>query len=319
MNCSPYFRIPRITQDWGAERVLLGVKMPNNNNIVHSTYVVRNTAGGRKTEKGAGVSNLKCNLWDEVGKDDFLRALTATKPAMLGANGWRCIPILTGTGGNIIKAKDAKQVFFNPDTHSFLSFIQPDGRQTGLYMSGEYRQDCKYEMTLGAYLIEQEILKEIPDDSELWVTKIMVSDKAKAREKIKSELQAYLDAGDMENYFAWKSYYPLEIDDMFLSESNNKFPVDECRKQQKNLLANYEPECVEFYRDEFNKVKFKHSNLTPIKDFPIGPKDFKDAPTIIYEFPEDNVPFGTYIVSVDPYNEDSSSSKINSLGTIYVY
>jgi len=319
LNCTPYFRVPRITKDWTKERVLLGMKRKNNDNVVHSTYVIRNTAGGVKTEKGAGVSNLKSNLWDEIGKDDFLRALTATKPAMLGANGWRSIPILTGTGGNIVKAKDAKELFFNPDTHTMLSFIQPDGRKTGLFMSGEYRTDCKYKMNLGDYLISEGILKDIPEDSELFKTKVLISNKEEARAKIDAELKSYLDAGDISNYNAWKSYYPLEIDDMFLSESNNQFPIDACRRQQKNLLANYDPQCVDFYRDESNSVRWKESHLIPISKFPIAPKDVKDAPVIIYEHPELNVPFGTYCIGIDPYNEDSSSSKVNSLGCIYVY
>ena len=319
LNCSPYFRVPRITQDWTAERVLLGLKLSNNNNIVHSTYVIRNTAGGKKTEKGAGVSNLKCNLWDEIGKDKFLRALTATTPAMVGANGWRCIPILTGTGGNMTNAHDAKKLFKNPKTYKMLEFLQPDGSTTGLFMSGEYRSDCKYEMTVAEYLIQQGVITEVPKDSELWITKILVSDKEKARKLIKEELQSYLDAGDMENYYATKSYYPLEINDMFLSESNNKFPPEETRQHQKELLTNYEPLCVEFYRDKSNKPLWRTSDLSPIDKFPVGPTEMKDAPVIIYEEPEEGVPFGTYCVGIDPYNEDESSSKINSLGTIYVY
>ncbi len=319
LNCSPYFRVPRITQDWTAERVLLGLKLTNNNNVVHSTYVIRNTAGGKKTEKGAGVSNLKCNLWDEIGKDKFLRALTATIPAMVGANGWRCIPVLTGTGGNMTNAADARKLFMNPGTYKMLEFLQPDGRTTGLFMSGEYRQDCKYEMRLGDYLIREGILTTIPEDSELFMTKILVSDKEKARKLIESELASYLDAHDMENYYAHKSYYPLEIDDMFLSESNNKFPTNETRDHQKELLRNYEPLCVDFYRDKSGKPKWRLSDLFPISKFPIEPKDFKDAPVVIIEEPEEGVPFGTYIVGIDPYNEDSSSSKVNSLGTIYVY
>lgn len=318
LNCTEYFRVPRISRDWTSERVTLGVKNKFGDNIVHSTYVIRNTATGRKTEKGAGVSNLKCNLWDEIGKEDFLSALTATKPAMLGANGWRCIPLCTGTGGNIEKAQDAKSLFFNPETHSFLSYLQPDGRTTGLFLPGTLRQDCKYETTLANYCLSQGFLKEIPEGSELWYTDILVSDTEEAEKKIRSELDSYLKSGDIVNYNRWKAYYPLTIDDIFLSESNNAFPIDACKKQQIQL-SDYEPIRAELFRNANNKVEWRTSEAYPIKKFPVSAKDHKDAPLIIYEHPQFGVPHGTYCIGIDPYNEDVSSDKINSLGTIEVY
>jgi hypothetical protein len=321
--CSSYFRIPKITQDWSRERVLLGIKQKSGENIIWSTYVIRNTIGGKKTEKGAGVSNLKCNLWDEIGKDDFLSALTATKPAMLSANGWRTIPLATGTGGNVEKAQDAKELFFNPDTHNFLAYPQEDGRTTGLYMPGWLRQDCKYKTTLAQYLLDIGELKNIPKSSELWMISIEVSNKEEAIKKIQKELEAYRKSGNLVEYNRWKAYYPLEIDDIFLSESHNNFPVDACKAQQVWLQTpgNYEAEYVDLYRNEKNKVTFKYSDNKPISKFPVSAKDLQQLgkiPCVVFEHPDPEAPFATYCIGIDPYNENESSDKVNSLGSIYV-
>lgn len=319
LNCTDYFRIPRISRDWDSERVLLGVKNKKGDNIVHSTYVIRNTGSGKKTEKGAGVSNLKCNLWDEIGKDNFLSALTATKPAMLSANGWRTIPICSGTGGNVEKARDARELFFNCTSHNFLEFEQEDGRKTGLFMPGWLRQDCKYKTTLASYLLSHNILESIPEDSELWIVPIQVSNKEVAIKKILSELDAFLESGNSLEYNRWKAYYPLEIDDIFLTESNNNFPIDALKARKKWLEAEYEPEYLELYRDDKNNIQVKMSSKRPISKFPVKPTDNKDAPVLCFERPQTDVPHGTYCIGIDPVNEDSSSDKINSLAAIYVY
>ena len=319
LNCTAYFRVPRITRDWGDERVLLGIKRKNNDNEVYSQYVIRNTGGGKSTEKAAGVSNLKCNIWDEIGKDDFLAAFVGSKPAMLGEYGWRCIPLLMGTGGNVINARDARQLFFNPDNHNLISETQPDGRITGTFLSGEYRADCKYKTTLADYLIQKGIITTISSDSELWKTEIKVSDKQLAGEKIRKELDAFLDAGDIQMYNKWKMYYPMTVDEVFLSDSNNNFPVDAIKAHRNELEQHYEPLCVDLYRDGDNKVQYKESKLKPVNKFPVGPKDSKEAPIIIYEHPIEGLPFGTYVVGIDEYNENESSDKVNSLGTAYVF
>jgi hypothetical protein len=321
LNCSPYFRIPRITKDWGQERVLVGLKTKSGDNIVHSTFVIRNTIGGKNTEKGAGVSNLKSNIWDEIGKNDFLQALIGTKPAMLSEHGWRCFPICVGTGGNVEKAQDAKKLFFNPKAHTFIEHLQEDGRTTGLFLPGWLRQDCKYLTSLGKYLTDQGILKDIPKDSELWDIDIRVSDKEKGIKKIEEELEEFKKEGDIESYNRWKAYYPLNVDDVFLSESHNNFPVEACKAQQKWLELNYTAEYVDLFRNQKNKVDFRYSDNKPIFKFPVSAKDLQHLgkiPCSVYEHPDPEAPFATYCIGIDPYNENESSDKVNSLGSIHV-
>ena len=322
LNCTPYFRVPRISRDWSSERVLLGLKNKAGDNKVHSTFVIRNTAGGTKTEKGAGVSNLKSNIWDEIGKDEFLQALIGTKPAMLSEFGWRCIPICVGTGGNVEKSKDAKALFFSPASQTFIEHEQPDGRKTGLFLPGWLRQDCKYKSTLAEYLLDEKLLTEISEDSELWEIEISRSDKNRATSKIHQELEQFKKEGDLVSFNRWKAYYPLEVDDIFLSEAHNNFPIEACKDQKRKLETNKNVLYLDLYRDEANIVTFKYSNNKPINTWNVSAKDlqgFGKTPLSVFELPDPEAPFGTYCIGIDPYNESESSDKINSLGAIHVY
>ena len=317
LNCTPYFRVPRITRDWDSERVQLGLKTKSGDNIIHSQFVIRNTAGGKKTEAGAGTT-IKAGVYDEIGKDKWLESYTAIGPAMISRFGIRAVFIAVGTGGSFEKGEDAKKAFFDPEIYNFLPYTQPDGRITGLFMSGLYRQDCKYETTLDKYLIEEGILTEVSEDSELKLTKILVSDKELAYERCQEERKRALGSNDTKNYLKVVAYNPLVVDEVFLTEANNPFPVEAIQAQQEILRNRYEPYCVEFYRDKDNKVCIKPSDKKPIDKFPIRSDDIKDAPTVIYEPFISGLPYGTYVVGIDPYNEDTSSDKINSLGSIVV-
>lgn len=253
------------------------------------------------------------------GKDDFLSALVATKPAMLGANGWRTIPICTGTGGNILKAQDAKKLFMNPGVHEFLEFEQENGLKTGLFMPGWLRQDCKYETVLSKYLISTGRVKDIPDNSELHLIKIKVADKDLAIQKIENELDVLLAAGDTTELNRWKAYYPLKIDDIFLTESNNRFNREAIEQQQAWLADHFEPVYADFYRDMNGKVQWKYSEYRPISKFPVKPNELKYTPVCIYEHPIANAPKFTYCIGIDPVNNNDSTDKVVSLFTIKVF
>ena len=185
------------------------------------------------------------------------------------------------------------------------------------------RQDCKYKTSLAQYLINENILLNIPKDSELWDIDINVADKEKATKKIESELEEFLKEGDLESYNRWKAYYPLNVDDVFLSESNNNFPVDACKAQKKWLESGtYTPEYIDLYRDPKGKIDFTYSDNKPINQFPVNAKDLKSfgkIPCSVFEHPDKEAPIPTYCIGIDPYNENESSDKINSLGSICVY
>src|SRR5690606_5043107 len=111
----------------------------------------------------------------------------AAKPAFLSEYGWRCTPILVGTGGSFERGADAERFFYNPDANNFLGFDDPEtGARTCMFMPGTYRQDCKYSTNLADYLVRVKG-REVADTTALEKIPIKVSDKEKALALIKAE------------------------------------------------------------------------------------------------------------------------------------
>lgn len=318
LNCTPWFRTPRITRDWDSERVLLGYKTAagSGDNIVWSTYVIRNTAGGKKTEAAAGTT-IKSVVYDEIGKDDFIQAFIAAKPAMIGRFGYRAVPILVGTGGSFEKGTDAKNLFFKPAAHNLVEFTQPDGRVTGLFMPGTLRQDCKYKTTLGQWLLDTGRLQSIPPDSELFMVQMEATDEEAALEIINKSREAVLMDPDPKAWLKEVMYYPLTVDEVFLTDSNNSFPIKQIDKHQLDLKENYTPRLVDLKREPDGSVSFSNSQKKLITQFPVDRATITDAPFVIYEEPIKGLPYATYVCGIDPYNQDQSQGA--SLGSLYIF
>lgn len=318
LNCTPWFRTPRITRDWDSERVQLGYKNTKGDNQVWSQYVIRNTAGGKNTEAGAGTT-IKSMVYDEIGKDDFIQAFVATKPAMIGRFGYRAIPILVGTGGSFEKGEDAKNLFFKPDAHNMVEFHQPDGRATGLFMPGTLRQDCKYKTNLGQWLLDTGRMNYIPPASELFQIPMEATNHDKAMTTILKSREAALLDPDPKAWLKEVMYYPITIDEVFLTDTNNSFPIRAIERHIVDLKENYTPRCVDLYREPDGSVSFKHSEKRMITQFPIDSKTLTDAPFVIYEEPNHKLPYATYVCGIDPYNQNQSSGASPSLGSIYIF
>ena len=144
--------IPRLDKTWRSNQVRLGYKTPDGDDKIWSYIIIRNAKDGHNTEVAAGTT-AKSFIMDEVGKYSFSSAFKAAEPAFKGKNGWRAVPILVGTGGSFDNGKDAENFFYNPESNNFLTIENEDNSKTGLFLSGLYRQDCKYKTTLADYLI----------------------------------------------------------------------------------------------------------------------------------------------------------------------
>lgn len=317
LNCTPWFRTPRITRDWDSERVQLGFKNTKGDNQVWSQYVIRNTAGGKKTEAGAGTT-IKSMVYDEIGKDDFIQAFIGTKPAMIGRFGYRAVPILVGTGGSFEKGEDAKNLFFKPSAHNFVEYTQSDGRITGLFMPGTLRQDCKYKTNLGQWLLDTGRMTHIPPESELFTIPMEATNESKAMEIIMKSRDAARTDPDPKAWLKEVMYYPLTVDEVFLTDSNNPFPLKQIEKHVLNLNENYTPRYVNLIRNPDDSITWKMSERVPITKFPVDRDTLTDAPCVIYEEPIPDLPYGTYVCGIDPYNQDQASGSSPSLGSVYI-
>lgn len=309
-------KIPRLDKTWRSNQVRLGYKSPNNEDQVWSYIVIRNAQDGNKTEVAAGTT-AKSFIMDEVGKYPFGPAFAAAAPAFKGKNGWRAVPILVGTGGAFDHGKDAEAFFYNPEANNFASIEDELGKKTGLFLSGVYRQDCKEKMSLADWLNQEKGLG-LKKNSELHKIQINVANKEKARLLINREREAKKLNPDRTLYLKEVMYYPLTIDECFLSSQENMFDVDSAKRQKQKLLnVERQGTPVVLYNDD-GVIKHQFTDKLPISNFPLKQSDSKDAPIVIYEFPMEDPPYGLYVAGVDPYRQGKSAYS-SSLGAVYIY
>lgn len=314
-NLPHYFYLPRIADDWktgvtfGIKEKKTGIRKP------FSNIYVRNTEGGINTEIIAGLTP-KTLVFDEIGKGPFLDAFNAAKKSFESPYGWRCVPILTGTGGAFEKGADAEKVFYEPDVHNFLSFdLKEESKKIGFFISGTYSLEFeKEEKTISEFL-------NLDTPSELDHIIIKVSDHEKNRQRILDKRKLTEKSSDIKTHLKEIMYLPLEPKEIFLTENENDFPIEAAQQHLAFLLSNKEQQGtpVRLFRDLDGTVKHSFDvKSQPILEYPT-PKDAnKDVPIVIYEFPMENPPYGLYIGGADPYNQ-SASAWSDSLGTCYIY
>lgn len=309
----PFFKHGKIDDNWKKE-VTLGFKDKNTSERKPwSKYLIRNTKGGLETEVIAGATPTGF-VFDEIGKAPFMEVLSAAIPSFTGPYGWRVVPFLTGTGGSFDRGSDAQELFENPEAYNFLPLELPDrpGKSYGLFIPGTYRMEAKEITTMGDYFnIENK-------ESELYKEEFHKKNDEKAITIINEEIKAKKLANDPKAELKARMYFPLNVDDCFLSDSGNEFPIELCRAQLKRLEENPVGIPVELYLDLDGKVKHKFSTKKPVFDFPVKPIGYKEGVIVVYEMPIYNAPYGLYIAGNDPYKH-STSKYSDSVGSTYIY
>ena len=309
------FKHGRIEDNW-KKQVTFGKKTASGERIPWSSIPIRNLDGGKNTEALAGLSPFSMII-DEIGKGDWLAAFSAAIPSFATPFGWRCSPLAFGTSGDMTKANDARLVFESPDAYNFLAVDVPDEpeKKTSVFISGHYAHDFPKDKTsLSSYLdLKQE------DYPNLSKVQIHVTNFDRADKMIEEEREKASKSDNSTNLLKLTMYHPRNRFELFLTESNNKFPVEAIKQQQEWLKEHYEPVYADFYRDRNGKVAWKYSDRRPISKFPVKPTDEKYAPVIIFEHPIENVPKFTYCIGIDPINNNDSTDKVVSLFTIKVF
>jgi len=310
--------IPRLDKTWRLNQIRLGYKKPDGDDEIWSYIVIRNARDGNVTEVAAGTT-AKTFIMDEVGKYSFASTFKAGEPAIKGRNGYRAVPILVGTGGSFDNGKDAENFFYNPSSNNFLAIRdEVTNKNTGLFLSGIYRQDCKYITTLADWLVQERDLN-IDDIGELKKISITVTDKEKAILKIEQERESARTNPDRELYLKQVMYYPITVDECFLSSASNIFNIGLAKRQKTRLLMNERTGTpVELFINTEGKVTHEFTEKLPISNYPLQTGDSMDAPIVIYEFPISNPPYGLYVAGIDPYRQGQAKYS-SSLGSVYIY
>jgi hypothetical protein len=289
----------------------------------NSRFLIRNYAEGENT-MAANATRPKVHVIDEIGKLlKFKKCYTDSQKCWMNDFGQFGIPICGGTGGDMDKGADSKEVMLDPIPYNLLEFVdQWEGRKKPVgYFTPvtKARNEYKEPWTLYKYLTEVQHM-ELDKHEDLERIYIYVSNEEKCMREfvIPRRERAALspDTAILTNEIA---YYPTNISEAFTVTANNKYPVEALRVHHRNLVDNdLAGKSVSLFRNIQGRVEHTFIDDKPIADYPIVSSTLKTGCIIIYEFPEVNMPPLTYIAGADPYNQHKSTTS-PSLGTIYIY
>ena len=287
-NLPSYLRINRTGNDWSKE-VILGTKSLNNIRDVHARVRIMNIDSGKvgaslKTAGGTPYTSI----YDEVGKFPVLGAYLAGKPAHMMHGKMRGMIILSGTGGNVEKSQDAQKIMNSPSDYGFIVMdydllnkrtTKPTWRicQSGCFVPAQMSHSYpKVETTLDKYL-------NVDKAPGLKKIKIQVSDFDKNTDVIKEKLDE-LVTKDRSLFVQQKMAYPLTIDDCFLNQNVNRFPVEDALIHKNRILEEGRTgKLVDVYQVDGKRMGWGFSEKQ------LAPYPFKggniECPVVLYEDP----------------------------------
>lgn len=269
--------------------------------IVHVTY-----DGNPEASVGQGPI---ASIIEEVGVVmELLRVLGANEPGLTRNNKFGS-HLCIGTAGNMEKIAETKQVAEDPETYKFLGFKDHwENRKKKMclfipatYVDNSIRDPNGNQDLVKAYQIEMEVRKKLSQaDNSSALTDYMMS-------------------------------RPLVPSEMFLSGSNNIFPVAMLRERLTEVeikdiykIIAYKG-MLDWVDNNKNKVKFEHdwkNTLIPINDLDLNKYKYNLKGCItFFEAPEEDIPDPTkksslYKIVYDPVRDDGKGT---SLASILVY
>ena len=290
-----------IDNNWKNSEIRFGYTKKDNTSEIFARLFMYNTDGDNASEVGAGKT-VGYFSYDEIAKESMRSSYEAVLPALISPYGLRCSPILAFTGGNVEKSKDAENMFFNPESARLKSFSY-EGKQTGFFMGGWYRQDFKEKIKFGDFL-NQEGFK-IPKDSELNKIDFYKTNFNLANKVLDEEIEVAKKSKDPTAYLKQRMYFPRTLKDMFAKNNTNSFNK-EFIDQQLEYLKDVGYDKVEVFRDiKTGEVKHKFSFAPVIEDW--RKPNFLDTPVKIWDFPK-HTEFGVHVIGIDPVREDQTIS-----------
>ena len=310
-NCTDFFRVPRLTRDKKAITYKWGFKTKEGEDIVKSMLHIRNAKEGQNTEVSAGVTIDRAAI-DEIATFPFKSSYETIKPALIGEDGIRSSSIVAFTGGDVEKSKDAEEMFMNPNASGFNDY-ENEGKRTGFFMGGWYRQDLKVVKKLGEWLGVDD------PNSELNMLNIRVTDFDHANKVLDKEEADAAKSSDPTAVIKHRMYNPRCISDMFLTPAKNPFPIDALLRHKEYLKDNFNPIPVDLFVDETGTVAWKTSSKPIINQYPVRDQNTDlNAPIVIYDFPKFTEHYALHVGGFDPVNSLDPNPQSDSLPSVYV-
>ncbi len=318
-NLHPIFKKQRILNDWKKE-VKAGWKDKATNQpdpkSSNSKIIIRNYESGNNSMAANGT-RPGFHLIDEIGTLPNLIGCIKDSDGCWWANSEdnlkpTCVPMFTGTGGDMEVGAEAAEMFFTPGGYNLLEFDNPEsGGKMGRFVSVlKALNSYKEPKTLADYLgIDHPDLKRI---------KILVSNEEQAYEEWwLPKYEAAKKAGNPKTLVKFKAYWPIKPSDSFIVVSANNYNVEAAKVQKAKLIAAEAKGTPVWLYHDGEHIKHAFTDKPPISEFPVKTQD-TDAPVVIWEFPVESPPWGLYLAGVDPYRQDESAYS-DSLGAVYIY
>lgn len=238
--------------------------------------------------------------YDEIAKKSMRESYEAVIPALISPYGLRCSPFLAFTGGNVENSRDAEEMFFHPEAARVMPFAN-EGKQTGFFMGGWYRQDFKKPQKFKDFLNKNGY--NITTPSVLDSMEILVTDFDLANKVLDQEQLDAAKSKDPTGLIKHKMYFPRSIKEMFMKNSTSNFKKDAISQQREYLKSNLTVTYMETKRDLHTKVpELVLSNKKPITQYPKESYHDGDAPLCVYDLPKYKG-FGVHVASCLPPDE----------------
>lgn len=322
----PAFKLEVQKQDWEKGDVILGLKADASTVIEHSRISIKNMVSGqtRASQKTAG-GDPSAFIIEEIGKFSFLKGYLAAVPSFETPNGFKCVPILVGTGGEADLSADAMKVLSNPELYNLLpmdwdmleskidpEFITWKRRNFATFVPGQmaYKKGfIKIEKKFSDFLgIQSEELDKLTIQVTNWKENILSINKL--LEEAKKDPIVFQQR---------KVQYPTDPEDCFISTIGNPFPTTEAQATKNELLLTGDVGRKVFLtrNNITGKIEAEFAQDKPLAIYP-HPGGFIDCPIQLFEeLPAEKPPSNMYVAGFDDYKQEESSSS-PSVGTLYI-
>ena len=317
------FTLLNLTNDWTG-KVEFGMRQRNNKRIPQCTlHVINLNAGGDKSSEVLAGFTPDAFAIDEVMKAPFIEQLDAAKPSFDSPYGKRCIPLLSGTGGNEELSADALTVLADPENNDILPMNwdklernipkeditwrrQKFGTFAPAQMSAKDGM-VKIQIPLWEYLGKEksEGLDKIKINVTNWATcnKIIEADRKKKLKNRKSYVKEIV-------------YYPIDPEEIFQSGNMNPFPVEEAKRHRNKIREEGNiGKQVDFFEVK-DRIEYDLSSKE-LPSFPHNGGNIKCPILMFEELPVEKPPYGLYVAGLDDYKQETSDG--DSLGSLYIF
>jgi hypothetical protein len=253
----------------------------------------------------------KLVLWEEAGKFPNLKeAWQIARPSVEQDGIAYGTMIAFGTGGTEEGDYESlEDLFYEPKAYNCLSF-------DNIWDEGASRK-C------GFFVPEYMNMKQTKDGEPLMdIEGNSFVAKAKAY-SLKERQLVFDNASDKNAIDRYVAEHPFTPAEACLRISGNIFPKVELSKHltyiQTHESVRSFKQVGDLYFDNTGAIKWdQQKKLQDITSYRINPGDDTRGAVVIWEHPMTDPPYGLYIMAVDPYRHDKSSSS-GSLGSCLVY